>query len=177
MIKFSREKVLQLHRMMADTTGGSIGVREDALLESALESPFSRFGDQITGYKVVHSFGEPKQRFRREALPASFVMNTIFQEDVECNEKLRFNKIWYFKGGKDVNIMSNLATASPFLVSIEALQREHVHLAKACVQALAAKDRALAAKDRVLAAKDRALADKDKEIARLRRFLKKRSKR
>ena len=46
MIKFRREKVLQLHRMMADTTGGSIGVREDSLMESALELPFSGFGDQ-----------------------------------------------------------------------------------------------------------------------------------
>lgn len=44
MIKFSKEKVLLLHRIIAESTGGSIGVRDEALLESALESAFSGFG-------------------------------------------------------------------------------------------------------------------------------------
>ena len=38
MIKFSKEKTLLLHRILAEATGGSIGVRDDALLDSALES-------------------------------------------------------------------------------------------------------------------------------------------
>ena len=38
MIKFSKEKILLLHRILAEATGGSIGVRDDALLDSALES-------------------------------------------------------------------------------------------------------------------------------------------
>lgn len=46
MIKFSKEKVLLLHQIMAEATGGSIGVRDHALLESALESAFSTFGGQ-----------------------------------------------------------------------------------------------------------------------------------
>ena len=37
MIKFSKEKVLLLHKLIAEETGGSIGVRDEALLESALE--------------------------------------------------------------------------------------------------------------------------------------------
>ncbi len=40
MIKFSKEKTLLLHQMMAQATGGGIGVRDEALLESALESCF-----------------------------------------------------------------------------------------------------------------------------------------
>lgn len=44
MIKFSKEKVLLLHQLLAESTGGSIGVRDEALLESALESAFSGFG-------------------------------------------------------------------------------------------------------------------------------------
>ena len=43
MIKFSKEKVLLLHRLIAEETGGSIGLRDEALLESALESAFSGF--------------------------------------------------------------------------------------------------------------------------------------
>ncbi len=46
MIKFSKEKVLLLHKLIAEETGGSIGVRDEALLESALESAFSGFGDK-----------------------------------------------------------------------------------------------------------------------------------
>ena len=44
MIRFSKEKVLLLHRIMAQATGGSVGVRDVGLLESALEAAFSEFG-------------------------------------------------------------------------------------------------------------------------------------
>ncbi len=46
MIRFSKDKVLLLHKLIAEETGGSIGVRDEALLESALENAFSGFGDQ-----------------------------------------------------------------------------------------------------------------------------------
>lgn len=44
MIKFSKDKVLLLHKLIAEETGGSIGVRDEGLLESALEAAFSGFG-------------------------------------------------------------------------------------------------------------------------------------
>ena len=46
MIKFSKEKVLLLHKLIAQETGGSLGVRDEGLLESALEAAFSGFGDE-----------------------------------------------------------------------------------------------------------------------------------
>ena len=46
MIKFSKDKVLLLHKLIAKETGGSIGIRDEALLESALENAFSGFGGQ-----------------------------------------------------------------------------------------------------------------------------------
>lgn len=46
MIRFSKDKVLLLHRLLAEATGGSIGVRDEGLLDSALESAFAGFGDQ-----------------------------------------------------------------------------------------------------------------------------------
>lgn len=46
MIKFSKEKVLLLHQLIAQETGGSIGIRDEGLLESALEAAFSTFGGQ-----------------------------------------------------------------------------------------------------------------------------------
>ena len=46
MIKFSKEKVLLLHKILAEATGGSVGVRDEALLDSALESAFAGFGEK-----------------------------------------------------------------------------------------------------------------------------------
>ena len=43
MIKFSSDKVKLLHQLMAEATGGSIGVRDEGLLESAIESAFATF--------------------------------------------------------------------------------------------------------------------------------------
>ena len=43
MTKFSKEKVLLLHQHIAQETGGSVGVRDEGLLESALESAFATF--------------------------------------------------------------------------------------------------------------------------------------
>ena len=44
MIKFSKAKVLLLHQLISEETGGSVGVRDEALLESALENAFSGYG-------------------------------------------------------------------------------------------------------------------------------------
>ena len=38
MIRFSKEKVLLLHKLMAEATGGSIGIRDEGLLDAALDN-------------------------------------------------------------------------------------------------------------------------------------------
>ena len=43
MIRFSRDKVKLIHQLLAEETGGSIGVRDEGLLDSALESAFATF--------------------------------------------------------------------------------------------------------------------------------------
>lgn len=43
MIEFTREKVLLLHQYIAEETGGSMGIRDEALLDSALKSAFATF--------------------------------------------------------------------------------------------------------------------------------------
>lgn len=40
MIKFNKEKVLLLHQIIAQETGGDAGVRDFGLLDSALESAY-----------------------------------------------------------------------------------------------------------------------------------------
>ena len=46
MIKFSKDKVLLLHKLIAQETGGSIGLRDEALLDSASENAFAGFDGQ-----------------------------------------------------------------------------------------------------------------------------------
>lgn len=46
MIVFSKDKVALLHQIMAQATGGAVGIRDEALLDSALEGAFSGVGDQ-----------------------------------------------------------------------------------------------------------------------------------
>ena len=46
MIKFSKDKVLLLHKLIAEETGGSVGVRDESLLESALEGAFASFAGE-----------------------------------------------------------------------------------------------------------------------------------
>ena len=43
MTTFSKEKVLLLHQLMAEATGGDVGVRDEALLEFAIENIFATF--------------------------------------------------------------------------------------------------------------------------------------
>ena len=43
MIRFSSEKVKLLHQLMAQATGGSVGVRDEGLLDSAIEGAFATF--------------------------------------------------------------------------------------------------------------------------------------
>ena len=46
MIKFSQEKVLLLHKLITEETGGDPNIRDFDLLESALESAFQTFGGE-----------------------------------------------------------------------------------------------------------------------------------
>ena len=43
MIKISKEKVKLLHQLISEETGGAIGIRDEGLLESALEGAFATF--------------------------------------------------------------------------------------------------------------------------------------
>ncbi|MGI6094141.1 MAG: type II toxin-antitoxin system death-on-curing family toxin [Lachnospiraceae bacterium] len=46
MIKLTKEQVLLLHAQIIEATGGSDGIRDVGLLESALESPFQSYGNE-----------------------------------------------------------------------------------------------------------------------------------
>lgn len=97
MIKFSKEKVLLLHKMIAQETGGSVGMRDEALLDAALENAFSGFGDVAfyptkeekgarLGYELIsnHAFVDGNKRI------GVYVMLTFLEVNgipITCTEE------------------------------------------------------------------------------------------
>lgn len=90
MIRFSRKKVLLLHQMLAEATGGSVGVRDQGLLDSALEGAFAGFGDQEfyptkeekgarLGYALIsnHAFVDGNKRIGLYVMLTFLEMNGI----------------------------------------------------------------------------------------------------
>ena len=96
MIKFSKDKILLLHKILAEATGGSAGVRDEALLDSALESAFAGFGDQEfyptkeekgarLGYALIsnHAFVDGNKRIGIYVMLSFLEMNGI---PVQCTD-------------------------------------------------------------------------------------------
>ena len=90
MIKFSREKVLLLHQLLAEATGGCVGVRDQGLLDSALEGAFAGFGDHEfyptkeekgarLGYALIsnHAFVDGNKRIGLYVMLSFLEMNSI----------------------------------------------------------------------------------------------------
>lgn len=44
MIRLSREQIIMLHTQLINETGGTDGIRDEGLLDSALNAPFQGFG-------------------------------------------------------------------------------------------------------------------------------------
>lgn len=53
MITLTKEQVLMLHERLIETTGGSKGIRDEGMLDSALSNPFQSFGGEEL-YPSVH---------------------------------------------------------------------------------------------------------------------------
>ena len=90
MIKCSKEKVLLLHKILAEATGGSEGLRDKSLLDSALEGAFGGFGDKEfyptkeekgarLGYTLIsnHSFVDGNKRIGVYVMLSFLEMNGI----------------------------------------------------------------------------------------------------
>ena len=46
MISLTKEQILMLHQALISATGGSYGVRDEGMLDSALAAPFATFDDE-----------------------------------------------------------------------------------------------------------------------------------
>ena len=97
MIRFSKEKVLLLHKILAEATGGSVGIRDEGLLDSALEGVFAGFGDKEfypskeekgarLGYTLIsnHAFVDGNKRIGVYVMLSFLEMNGI---RIQCTDE------------------------------------------------------------------------------------------
>ena len=90
MIKFSKDKVLLLHQLITEETGGDNGVRDFGLLDSALESVYQTFdGVELyptkeekgarLGYTLIsnHAFVDGNKRIGMYVMLAFLQVNGI----------------------------------------------------------------------------------------------------
>ena len=96
MIMFSSEKVKLLHQLMAEATGGSVGVRDEGLLDSAIEGAFATFdGVELypskeekaakLGYSLIsnHAFVDGNKRIGVYVMLSFLELNGIHIESTD----------------------------------------------------------------------------------------------
>ena len=97
MIKFSMEKVKLLHQLISEETGGTMGVRDEGLLESALEGAFATFDGKDLyptkeekgarlGYALIsnHAFVDGNKRIGVYVMLSFLEMNGI---KIKCTDE------------------------------------------------------------------------------------------
>ena len=97
MIKLTKEQVVSIHSSLIKASGGTDGVRDDGLLESALESPFQTFdGHDLypsiiqkaarIGYSLVsnHPFIDGDKRIGIHIMLVFLAINGI---DISCTQE------------------------------------------------------------------------------------------
>lgn len=90
MIRLSREQILMLHHQLIERYGGSHGIRDEGMLDSALSAPFQSFGETdfypTTQEKAVrlayglvmnHSFHDGNKRIGALAMLTMLDLNHI----------------------------------------------------------------------------------------------------
>ena len=97
MIKLTKEQVVSIHSSLIKASGGTDGVRDEGLLESALESPFQTFDGQDLypsiiqkaariGYSLVsnHPFIDGNKRIGIHIMLVFLAINGI---DISCTQE------------------------------------------------------------------------------------------
>lgn len=92
-MKITRENVLAIYMLLAEATGGTVGIRDEGLLISALEAPYQTFGgvelfpstvEKIVrlGYGLVanHPFIDGNKRIGILVMLTVLELNGIFVE-------------------------------------------------------------------------------------------------
>ena len=119
--------------MESDKDSGDLAARAKKIREKT-DNPSWPFETGTKKSLVTEWFiilGDPNSDFVEEYSPLLYVLDTIFSEDMDSNEKLRIlKKYGIVKNEKEANIMSYTVTGSPFLVSVGDLQQKNAHQAQ-----------------------------------------------
>jgi death-on-curing protein len=110
MIKLTKKQILMLHSQLIQETGGSDGLRDEGLLESALEAPFQSYGDQDLfptvqakaarlGYGLIknHAMVDGNKRIGTHAMLVFLVLNGV---ELEYTQKELYEEILGVAAGK-----------------------------------------------------------------------------
>ena len=97
MIRLTKEQVISIHSSLVEATGGTDGVRDDKLLESALEAPFQTFGGNDLypaliqkaarlGHSLIsnHPFVDGNKRIGIHTMLVFLALNGV---EIECTQK------------------------------------------------------------------------------------------
>ena len=97
MIKLTKEQVISIHSSLIEATGGTDGVSDIGLLESALETPFQTFDGKDLypaliqkaarlGYSLVsnHPFVDGNKRIGIHTMLVFLAVNGV---EIECTQK------------------------------------------------------------------------------------------
>ena len=97
MIKLTKEQVISIHSSLIEATGGTDGVRDIGLLESALETPFQTFDGKDLypaliqkaarlGYSLVsnHPYVDGNKRIGIHTMLVFLAVNGV---EIECTQK------------------------------------------------------------------------------------------
>lgn len=112
MIILSREQILLMHQRLIERYGGTHGVRDEALLDSALNAPFQSFGGYeffptvidkavrlCIGLVQNHPFHDGNKRIGAMALLTMLDLNRI---ELRTNsDELSYNILQYAAGSVD----------------------------------------------------------------------------
>ena len=97
MIRLTTKQVISIHSSLIEATGGTDGVRDMGLLESALETPFQTFGGKDLypaliqkaarlGHSLVsnHPFVDGNKRIGLHVMLVFLAINGV---EIECTQK------------------------------------------------------------------------------------------
>ena len=97
MIRITAKQVISIHSSLIEATGGSDGVRDMGLLESALEAPFQTFGGKDLypaliqkaaklGHSLIsnHPFVDGNKRIGIHTMLVFLAINGV---EIECTQK------------------------------------------------------------------------------------------
>ena len=97
MIKLTKNQIISLHSSLIAATGGSEGIRDEGLLESAIEAPFQTFGGADLypallqkaarlGYCLIlnHPFLDGNKRIGIHAMLVFLALNGV---EISCTQK------------------------------------------------------------------------------------------